>query len=367
MGIRNDFVRLASYEETKKLNPNGRQKMRCPQCGAVSFKPYIFAETGEAIDAQECGYCDHAARCGYNLTPAQYWQKYPERKPNNGMSKEERRQERELRKELERKHRQRQDLKELAKLLSPAGDINATSTLSAETEPEKAPSRIPWELVRRSEERAENTPFFRFLCTHVDADTVRQIFKLYHVGADKLGRSIFWQIDEAGEVRTGKVMEYAENGHRAKLPNGDAKPGAMNWVHSVLKKKGSLPESWQLEQCLFGAHLLRSDDLPQPVCLVEAEKTAIIAACFMPQYTWIATGGKNNLKSATLRPLIKYAKMSGPVTVFADLGSREAWAAKLEPLRLLLPFTLSDLLEKSATAEARARGLDLADYLTGEF
>ena len=33
-------------------------------------------------------------------------------------------------------------------------------------------------------------------------------------------------------------------------------PFKINWVHSVMKYAGQLPEDWELTQCLFGEHLL---------------------------------------------------------------------------------------------------------------
>ncbi|MES2396234.1 MAG: DUF6371 domain-containing protein [Bacteroidota bacterium] len=71
-------------------------------------------------------------------------------------------------------------------------------------------------------------------------------------------------------------IEYAENGKRSeKLA-----------PYSLKAIKG---EKYSL--CLFGEHLLTN----RIVCLVESEKTAIIASFFYPQFDWIATGGANKL------------------------------------------------------------------------
>ena len=52
--------------------------------------------------------------------------------------------------------------------------------------------------------------------------------------------------------------------------------------------------SWTMTQCLFGEHLLTR--YPERiVALVEAEKTAVIGAGFIPEYVWLATGGQKRL------------------------------------------------------------------------
>ena len=49
-----------------------------------------------------------------------------------------------------------------------------------------------------------------------------------------------------------------------------------------------------MTQCLFGEHLL-TRYLERIVALVEAEKTAVIGAGFIPEYVWLATGGRKRL------------------------------------------------------------------------
>ena len=49
-----------------------------------------------------------------------------------------------------------------------------------------------------------------------------------------------------------------------------------------------------MTQCLFGEHLL-TRYLERIVALVEAEKTAVIGAGFIPEYVWLATGGRSGV------------------------------------------------------------------------
>ena len=109
--------------------------------------------------------------------------------------------------------------------------------------------------------------------------------KDYRVGTSKHwpGSCVFWQTDINGSVRTGKVMLYdADNGKRVKLPFNH-----VTWVHSLLK----LPD-FNLRQCFFGEHLLPMNR-GKPVAIVESEKTALVAAYYLPEYVWLASGGKN--------------------------------------------------------------------------
>lgn len=99
------------------------------------------------------------------------------------------------------------------------------------------------------------------------------------------GATVFWQIDIHGNVRAGKIMGYDfETGHRIKEPFNQ-----VSWVHSVKK----LPY-FHMKQCLFGEHLLSGNSTGQStktIAIVESEKTALIAALFIPDFIWLATGG----------------------------------------------------------------------------
>ncbi len=117
-------------------------------------------------------------------------------------------------------------------------------------------------------------------------DTDR-LFRLYRVGTSRMwnGAAVFWQTDRDGNVRAGKIMGYdAATGHRIKEPFNQ-----VSWVHSVRK----VPD-FRMKQCLFGEHLLSDTSAAmsaKPVAVVESEKTALVAALFIPDFIWLATGG----------------------------------------------------------------------------
>ena len=176
--------------------------------------------------------------------------------------------------------------------------------------------------------------------------------KDYRVGTSKHwpGSCVFWQTDINGCVRTGKVMLYdADNGKRVKHPFNH-----VTWVHSLLM----LPD-FNLRQCFFGEHLLPMNR-GKPVAIVESEKTALVAAYYLPEYVWLASGGKNGcFNNEALRVL-----RGRQVILYPDIGATDQWRQKLTQLRDLgIETSIFNFLEEVATDDERTAGLDIADYL----
>ena len=141
--------------------------------------------------------------------------------------------------------------------------------------------------------------------------------KKYKVGTSKYwdGATVFWQTDNQNKVRTGKIMLYnSETGKRIKEPYNH-----VTWVHSVLHKG-----DYNLKQCFFGEHLL-SEDKSRPVALVESEKTALVASYYLPQFLWIASGGKNGCFNANSLSVLA----GRTVVLFPDLGATDYWQSKI--------------------------------------
>ncbi|WP_289873713.1 DUF6371 domain-containing protein, partial [uncultured Duncaniella sp.] len=160
----------------------------------------------------------------------------------------------------------------------------------------------------------------------------------------------FWQTDVNGDTRTGKVMLYnADNGKRIKEPFNH-----VTWVHSLLK----MPD-FNLCQCFFGEHLLPMNR-GKPVAIVESEKTALVAAYYLPEYVWMATGGKNGCFNADALLVLRGCQ----VILYPDIGATNQWRQKLSLLRSLgIEASIFNFLEDVATDDERTAGLDIADYL----
>lgn len=110
---------------------------------------------------------------------------------------------------------------------------------------------------------------------------------------------------------------------------------------------------WELTQCLFGEHLL-SLYPDRTVALVESEKTAVICAGFIPEYVWLATGGKTSLGN-------KLEVLSGrKVVAYPDVDAYGFWR---EHLAIFPNIKVSDYLQHIAGDNPSSSHMDLADLI----
>ena len=216
--------------------------------------------------------------------------------------------------------------------------------------PEREPLFIPEEIMRKSFDNYSENGFALWLCSVFGEPKALELALAYRLGTSRHwpGAAVFWQIDKAGRIRRGKVMLYnAETGRRVKEP-GNMVAG-VHWLLGMADRK---PPA-----CLFGLHLATADH-SRPVAVVESEKSAMIGAGFVPEFIWTATGGSGNLSRDILEPL-----RGREVVLFPDLGAFDKWKEKAKSLP---GVRLSDVIERRASAEDRAAGLDVADYLLRE-
>jgi len=295
----------------------------CPSCETkLSFTLYLNGETHEPINSK-VGKCNRESKCGYHYTPKQYFMDHPDSKKNSQYSSNT-------------------TNIEIRSTPSPSGRAGVGS--------------IPFSFVEKSSSYKSN--FVRFLFDHFSDDQIRNAAENYALGATNFKEVIFWQIDITGKVRTGKIMQYnSETGKRIKHQSG-----AINWVHNKLKKIGTLPEDFNLQQCFFGEHLLTIYP-DKYVGIVESEKSAIIASCIVPDMIWLAAGNLNGLSIEKCQIL-----KGRDVMLYPDLGAYEKWSIKAAETkeRYNCKITVSTLLEDEATDIDRANGLDIADFIISE-
>ena len=188
----------------------------------------------------------------------------------------------------------------------------------------------------------------------------------YRLGASKQGGVIFWQIDQEERVRDGKVMYYRPDCHRDK--DKDHHP---TWVSALLRRRDPFPNSpHETSHCFFGAHLLtqRSVCDKKTVCVVEAEKTAVILSERYPEYVWLAAGGLGEVQVDKFRPLRGHKVIMFPDTDPEGIAYKRWYEAAQLVMQQPFwenspPIRVSPILEQHASAEQKARKIDLVDFL----
>lgn len=293
-------------------------KIDCPNCGKKRcFVRYIDGQ-GTVRFPSTVGKCDHEQSCGYHYTPREYFRDNPEAVSNNNRS-------------IERIFRQ--------------------TVIHARPIPVE-PSYISPAIVEASLSHYDKNPLYRYLCGVFGTEETMRLFNLYRIGTSAKwgGSTVFWQTDETGKVRTGKIMLYnPETGRRVKEPQS-----RVSWAHTELRQL-----DFHLRQCLFGQHLLPLYP-DRTVFIVESEKTAVIASHYMPDVLWLATGGKNGCFNIHAVEVLR----GRDVILLPDLGATDAWRKKLPMLRpVCRSVAVSTILEDMATDEQRSQGLDIADFL----
>lgn len=263
-----------------RLEPySNKQKTLCPSCGQKTFVHYLDTETGGRACEGLYGKCDREIECAYHL-PVPFEKK----------------------------------------------DIAYVPRRTSIYQPAPAPAKpdtLPFEFVeKRRAHIGDGNAFVNWLRSLFHDDLTNFLVDMYHIGTtnDAKRETIFWQIDGAGQVRTGKTILYDTDGHRKR----DVKP-AVNWIHSKLIQAGTI-EAYNLSQCLFGLHLLREDP-ESPVYVFEAEKTAVVASVFFNEAICVATGALQNINADMLKPL-----RGRTVKFFPDKGAAARWEAKLKAL-----------------------------------
>lgn len=269
-------------------------KAICPRCGRKTFVNYLYAD-GTPVADGHCGRCDRRDKCGYHLPPRTYFG-------------------------------QRMEAVQ-ARPLRPY-------------EPVK-PGFISHDDMVPTLEHYDRNHLAVFLHSvfdpYVDASDIDALLYGYGVGTARGGKTIYWQIDPRGGIRTGKVMAYdAASGKRTK------EPGSMSWAHSLLKDR--YPD-FLLEQAYFGSHLANvCGDAFQPrIWLFESEKAALIAALYLRWggtervFVPMASGGCENFNptaDALRNPYHRLQVLKGRrVTLFPDEGKYDEWSGKAERLR----------------------------------
>ena len=182
----------------------------------------------------------------------------------------------------------------------------------------------------------------------VQRKRIEEMLGMYCVGHGRNGHTIFWQLDEQGRLRTGKMMKYKPDGHRDKTASW-----SFDWIHATLSRHWDAerqemtdeppypfphlydPSKQEARITFFGMHLLnkwKRKDVEQTVCIVESEKTALLMAIAYGNHAkqvWIACGGLEMLTRERLQPIIDQRRR---IILYPDRDGIEKWNVKAEQL-----------------------------------
>ncbi|MAZ26587.1 MAG: hypothetical protein CL868_05845 [Cytophagaceae bacterium] len=284
-------------------------KFHCPGCGKKRFVRYVNIDTGEYLHSN-FGRCDREINCGYFQPP--------------------------------KSGKYHQNLNSLVAIR------NLTSKASF----------IPLKAVNNILDTGLRSNLSTFFSSVLGSTCALQLVKEYNIGLSNhwSNSTIFWQIDQENNVRSGKILLYnPSTGKRIKKPYNH-----INWYHKTEKIA-----EFNLQQCLFGLHLIKMHPR-KPIAIVESEKTACIMSTIMKEYNWLATGALSNIKTELFVPI--YEKN---ITMFPDASMPNSkgitcyslWTEKANKLRHQgFQIRVSNLLEIKANEAQKKQGFDIADF-----
>lgn len=245
----------------------------------------------------------------------------------------------------------------------PVDDVPVDWTYTPKPAPPPLPTlELPMSMVLRTQYAAttESDNLIRWIDEGIKWDCVQrrriaQVLADYHVGHGANGHTIFWQMDESGHVRTGKMMKYKPDGHRDKQSSWN-----FDWIHSSLERgtpqrddHGQImrdehgdviyntdafrhlydTDRQEARITFFGMHLTQAMMYRHAtIKLVESEKTAILMAIAYGNSAsdlWIACGGLEMLTSERLKPLTDQGRR---IILYPDRDGIDKWRKKVDSI-----------------------------------
>jgi hypothetical protein len=241
----NHYQRCSIYRFMNQYHLDKSSKKHiCPSCQKKSMVVYVYADNQQPVDALLFGRCDRENNCGYHYHP------------NKEASFEPR------------------EVKEVKppKVEQIYPDESITKPLIGRTK--KAVS--PLHVYAKSKT--------------ISADHMIK-WGVYSDG-DNGEKTAFVFQNRAGNICNIKYFKYKADGHRDKDFNS----------YSLKQPKPVTIEGQQYIKkyfmCLFGEHLL-DPDKKKIVCVVESEKSAVLAAHYYPQFDWLACGSASGLSDGS--------------------------------------------------------------------
>jgi hypothetical protein len=311
------MIQLEKYHGTKSRHV-------CPACNSKGAFVRYVDENGGYISF-DVGRCNRESKCGYEYKPKQYFADNPTAQRNTRTKK--------------------RGTPNYAFAVKNGSQVKYEASVTNVT-----PDYIAPEHLAPTIGHYDQNSFVQFLFNLFPdcGDEINAVLKMYFVGTYE-DYTCFPSIDQQRRVCRAKLIRF--NQATGKRLKGD-------YDTSSLPAKLKLKENFNYSQIFFGEHLLPKNQ-NKTVAVVEAEKTAIIASLCFPEFVWLGSNSKTWLKVERLQKL-----GTRKILLFPDADGFDDWRTVAAAARAKgVNVTVSDLIERCATAEQKAGGYDLANYL----
>ncbi len=312
-----------------KLDPSSR-KFFCPSCEKKTLVRFVDSEK-RYLENSDFGRCDREINCGYFLYP----------------------------------------------------NLECSPSPKRIIQPDRVKGQkyyVPDYVLRRTTSHFTKTQFYKILTARNISEKARQtldkVLEEYAIGGIIKGR---WEgavsfpfIDANEKIHAIQVKSFGEDLHTV----------GTTFIHTLLlnyqKSLRVEPEDWisnyynqeKKIECYFGEHLLKKYSL-NPVALVEAPKTAIVATFYfglptsLDSFIWLSTYNLTGLNVDKSRVLEGRKVVLFPDSSISEIAFYK-WsniASMIKKEICLESINVSTFLKEKATHLEKESGADLADYL----
>ncbi len=280
------------------------RKISCPGCGKKTFVQYVYVDSKDPVSPEKYGRCDRENNCGYHTHPAQDKEFTPEDKPVKAPVEE--------------------------KIVQIFPDESVVQNITKRTKTCVSP--------------------FHHYCKQLGIPFDHLLKWGVYSSGDKGDVTAFLFIDKENKVSNIKYFKYQQNGHRDKQYKAHSlkQPASPS-----TPQKGIITQKKYLLG-LFGEHLL-DNSKKRTVCVVESEKTAVIASYFYPKYDWVSCMSNNGLTADRIQKLLNRKVIW---VCDNDKAGRQNTSIKRASVQLM-DFHIADLFPEKEYTE----GYDLADAI----
>lgn len=277
------------------------KKHQCPSCGhKACFVAYINSETNEPVDVNQFGRCDRENSCGYHM--------HPNEDPEIAKQKQE--------------------------TFTPTPDPTVVQIFPDEN--------IYAPIINKTKTCV--SPLHTY-CNKALLIPNDHLLK-WGVYSDKEDLTVYIFRDFNNRIVNLKWFKYKDDGHRDKEFSSFSlrQPPHTPQKKSEKEKSDLVKEVGKYRLCLFGEHLLPRAIDDVPVCVVESEKTAVLASFFYKQFHWVACGSNNGLTDGKDGKADKISVLKGR-TVYWLCDSDVASRMKIDDAGVIRPSSIRHLHE----------------------